>query len=129
MTDNTTGNSDAWLTLTPKFPVETILREAENQSPFTPEETVALERLKASGLPPILRPEILVEILGISPKLLSAMAHVPGNYYRFFTIPKRNGTLRSISSPRVFLKVVQTWILRNILQRIDLPEFVTGFIP
>jgi len=57
------------------------------------------------------------------------MAHAPEKYYRQFKLPKRGGGIRFIDSPRVFLKVVQRWILQNILYNQKLPNFVTGFVP
>jgi retron-type reverse transcriptase len=57
------------------------------------------------------------------------MGHAPEKYYREFEIPKKTGGMRKISTPRVFLKTVQRWILLNILYKRPLPEFVTGFTP
>jgi hypothetical protein len=53
--------------------------------------------------------------LGISPRLLTSFMHRPTKHYREFTIGKRGGGDRLISSPRVFLKVVQHWILDYFL--------------
>lgn len=56
------------------------------------------------------------------------MAHVPARYYRYFKIKKKGGGQREISTPRVFLKTVQRWILMNILEKEDIPPYVTGFV-
>jgi retron-type reverse transcriptase len=53
--------------------------------------------------------------LGISPHLISACIHAPANHYRHFTIPKKSGGERTISAPRVFLKVIQYWTLDYLL--------------
>jgi retron-type reverse transcriptase len=88
-----------------------------------------LDSLLERDVPPLIATEVLSLILGVSHKLLWAMASVPERYYRRFQIPKRNGGSREIATPRVFLKVVQRWILVNILYRRLLPLVVTGFAP
>src|SRR5262249_40855931 len=53
----------------------------------------------------------------------------PHLYYRSFSISKRAGGRRQIDAPRVFVKTIQKWILRNVLYTRQLPPFVTGFVP
>ncbi len=53
--------------------------------------------------------------LGVSPRLLTSFIHKPSGHYREFRIGKRGGGERLISAPRVFLKVVQYWILDYLL--------------
>ncbi|MCK5874796.1 MAG: retron St85 family RNA-directed DNA polymerase, partial [Alcanivoracaceae bacterium] len=48
--------------------------------------------------------------IGVTPRLLSSFVHKKENHYRTFSIPKRGGGYRTISSPRFFLKTVQYWI-------------------
>ena len=82
-------------------------------------------------LPPLLSPTILGIILGISPKLITAMTRHPRRNYpysRTFQIPKKSGGKRTILAPRRFLKAVQKYILRQILERQPLPLCVTGFV-
>ena len=94
------------------------------------EETI-FDRLVAAKLPPLLSPTILGNILGISPKLISSMARHPRRdypYYRTFKISKKSGGTRTILAPRRFLKAVQKYILRQILELQPLPPYVTGFV-
>jgi len=42
--------------------------------------------------------------------LLTSFIHKPANHYRTFTIGKKGGGEREISSPRFFLKTIQYWI-------------------
>ena len=56
--------------------------------------------------------------LGISPRLLTSFIHKPAHHYRTFEIGKRGGGSRVINSPKVFLKVVQYWILDYFLFRL-----------
>lgn len=53
--------------------------------------------------------------IGISPRLLTSFIHKPDNHYREFTIGKRGGGKRTISSPRLFLKTIQYWLLDYFL--------------
>ena len=44
------------------------------------------------------------------------MAYATSQFYRHFTILKKNGKTRDIYEPLPDLKYVQTWILENILE-------------
>ena len=88
----------------------------------------AFQRLSELGLPPIVSPTSLALLLGVSPKLISAMSLFPRKYYRAFDVRKRSGGKRRILAPRTYLKVVQRFILRRILEQKPLPSFVTGFV-
>jgi len=56
------------------------------------------------------------------------MARNPSRYYRRFPIEKRGGGERTILAPRTFLKAVQYYILRFILQKQQVSDFATGFV-
>ncbi len=51
---------------------------------------------------------------GISPGLITQIARNRARHYRTFEIRKRDGSMRVIESPRVFLKVIQ-WLLNNFV--------------
>jgi RNA-directed DNA polymerase len=120
--------TDVTPALIPPFPIAELV-QSQREDIFRKEsEETAYRDLLEAGLPPIANVRILSLIIGVSPKLLYAMAHAPAKYYREFTIPKRNGGVRQIATPRVFLKTVQRWILLNILYREGLPAYVTGFV-
>jgi retron-type reverse transcriptase len=53
--------------------------------------------------------------IGISPRLLSVLAHEPNRHYRSFSLPKKSGGTRAIDAPRFFLKTVQYWISDYLL--------------
>jgi RNA-directed DNA polymerase len=99
-------------------------------STVPPEESTksAIDQLIEAGLPPIPNPSMLGLILGVSPKLITAMAFFPKKYYREFHLAKASGGKRKIRAPRTFLKAVQKFILRSILQTQSLPPYVTGFV-
>lgn len=91
------------------------------------EKELALELFK-KGLPPLVSPDCIPFLFGVSPKLIGAMAEKNNAYYRHFEIPKRTGESRPIVTPRRFLKLVQRWILTNILQSIDISPIAMGFV-
>lgn len=55
---------------------------------------------------------------GVSPRLLTSFTHKPSRHYRQFNIGKRGGGLRIINSPKIFLKVLQYWLLDYFLFRL-----------
>lgn len=128
MQDHTTGLSDNGPHLTPPFPTQALLHLLESEFNPSEEDRLRISRLIARELPPLIRTEVLSLLLGVSHKLLYAMTTRTQAYYRVFDIPKKTGGTRTIATPRVFLKAVQKWILKNILYATELPEFVTGFV-
>lgn len=60
--------------------------------------------------------------IGISPRLLTSFIHKPIHHYRQFEIGKRGGGTRVISSPKIFLKVVQYWVLDYFLFNLPIHE-------
>lgn len=48
-------------------------------------------------------------------------------FYKTFTIAKKSGGVRIISHPSRELKALQSWILRNILDRLSVSKHSTGF--
>lgn len=60
--------------------------------------------------------------LGISPRLLTSFIHKPARHYRQFEIGKRGGGKRVISSPRLFLKVIQYWLHDYFLYQLPIHD-------
>jgi RNA-directed DNA polymerase len=125
--DFTTGMANSGLVPSP--PYEELLGSLVEQIDLNVEETTAYKHFVERSLPPLVRTEIFALILGVSHKLLFAIALRPERYYRTFNIQKRSGGKRQIDAPRVFVKTIQRWILGNILYRLHLPPFVTRFVP
>lgn len=65
--------------------------------------------------------------LGISPRLIGALLHQPEKHYRTFEIPKANGKVRQIQSPRTMMKVVQYFLLDYILFRLPVHPSATAY--
>lgn len=51
-----------------------------------------------------------------------------GSHYRTWTIPKRDGSARTITSPKRKLKAAQRWVLRNVLDRLPVHGAAHGFL-
>ncbi|MGZ6627856.1 MAG: reverse transcriptase family protein [Solirubrobacteraceae bacterium] len=49
--------------------------------------------------------------------------------YRYAAIPRRSGLPRVIEAPKLRLKEVQRWILREILDHVPVHEAALGFVP
>lgn len=72
---------------------------------------------------------VLGAMLGISPKLIQQIARRPARHYRSFELAKRGGGVRPIESPRVFLKVIQRFLLDYILHGLPVSDRVFSFRP
>lgn len=129
MTNFTTGSGDTRKLTTPLYPIPQGVEALSSELGLTADERELAQFLVSKDLPPLVRSEVLSLLLGVSHKLLYAMVKVPRKYYRVFEIPKKHGGSRQIATPRVFLKVVQKWMLTQILSRAHLPAYVTGFVP
>lgn len=92
------------------------------------EASEIIEHFRSINLPPVYSTGTLAVFLGISPKIIFSIRRNPRNHYRTFFIKKRSGKWREISSPRTYLKVIQWWIVDNILSKQSMHDFVFGFI-
>ncbi|QDC07876.1 hypothetical protein FHY55_00840 [Oceanicola sp. D3] len=92
---------------------------------FPDDETA---RFRELGLPPIPTTGALPLFLGISPKTIFSIRRRPRKHYRSFPLKKKDGTKRDIDTPRTYLKVIQWWILDNILNHVEIAENVFGFV-
>lgn len=92
---------------------------------FPENETV---RFRELGLPPIRRVGSLPLFLGISSKTIFSIRQSPHRHYRSFKLKKKDGNYREIDTPRTYLKVIQWWILDNLLNHVEISENVFGFV-
>lgn len=106
-----------------------LLKTIEKEFTLDNKELILAKKLLESGLPPLVRPEILSYLFGISYSLLLSMALSPELHYRRYRIPKARHGYRKIEAPRRFLKIVQRWIYDYILSNIPVPSSVHGFVP
>ena len=94
---------------------------------FPSEINAAIEFSEKTGLPYVNSSQHIAAYLGVSPSLIRQIIHRPSFHYREFPLVKADGSERKISTPKSYLKVVQWWILDNILRPRSLLPCVHGF--
>lgn len=87
-----------------------------------------IQRLAELGLPPVASIETLATIFGLNSGIIWSFINRPNKHYRIYTIPKGK-SVRTIASPRVGLKIIQTWIAFHLSRAIKFSDHVYGFIP
>lgn len=83
------------------------------------------------NIPPLIDIEDLSAFIGIDPELVAEICedqYKAAIHYREFKIKKRNGSARTIYAPRTYLKVIQWWILDNILNCVEFEKNIFGFV-
>ena len=72
--------------------------------------------------------ETLAEEIRLTEKLVFFLTEedAKGRYKKFY-IPKKDGTSREINAPCMSLKVIQRWVLENILYKVRVSQYSIGF--
>ncbi|MBZ4376995.1 reverse transcriptase family protein [Corallococcus sp. AS-1-6] len=90
------------------------------------------ERARQNGLPPLNTAEDLAKALGLSVSKLRGFAFHrdvdTGSNYVTWSIPKRTGGERTITSPKPELKEAQRWVLSNVVERLPVHGAAHGFV-
>lgn len=96
------------------------------------ERDLRLARAKDNGLSALDTPDALAKGLGVTiPELRWLAFHrivEAQSHYHFWTIPKRDGTKRSITAPKHELKAAQRWLLRNVFEKLPVHQAAHGFL-
>lgn len=104
--------------------------DAEDEDKWDVEN--ANKRLLENQLPAITKAKQLAEALGITVAELRWLCYhreaSSSSHYTRFEIAKRSGAMREIWAPRPMLKQAQTWILREILERLLVHGAAHGFL-
>ncbi len=87
-----------------------------------------LNRLIENSLPILLKFENFEFLFKIKKEILALIYKDSRKFYRTFTIPKRNGSLRFIQSPLPLLQYIQRYILDGILSKIITHNNAFGFV-
>jgi RNA-directed DNA polymerase len=91
-----------------------------------------LEKLREAGLPVLATPADVALALGITiPRLRWLAFHSDAatlTHYVRFTVPKKSGGMRELSSPHRSLAAAQRWIFQNILERLTTHPAAHGFV-
>lgn len=95
---------------------------------ITDEESLHIKSLAADGLPPITSPRVLAAMIGVNEGLIWSMNNRQSRHYRTFSIPKGSGQ-RTITAPRVALKIIQKWLSIRLQAIYQPPPHVFGFVP
>lgn len=105
-----------------------ILLREEKESLRRQKEKCDQARLKEYRLPLCGSHKAMARLMGISVKKLRFLAFSrKTSHYTRFQIPKKIGGKRDISTPIPQLKQAQEWILKNILERLELHNAAHGF--
>ncbi|RKG63871.1 RNA-directed DNA polymerase [Corallococcus sp. CA054B] len=90
------------------------------------------ERARQNGLPTLNNAEDLAKALGLSVSKLRGFAFHrdvdTGSNYVTWSIPKRTGGERTITSPKPELKEAQRWVLSNVVERLPVHGAAHGFV-
>ena len=83
--------------------------------------------LQLFGLPLIESLDDFSRVSRLSKKFLYLNSRGSDSSYITYSIRKKNGKLREISQPTRKLKAIQSWILKNILERLEVSSASKGF--
>jgi RNA-directed DNA polymerase len=83
---------------------------------------------RSINLPSLHSMDDLSVMLRLSNTLLYYLTKFPDKQYRYFSIPKKNGKKRDIYSPNRSLRIVQKWILINILYKVRVSSRAMAFV-
>ncbi len=86
------------------------------------------EKLFSQNLPVIFDVKHFAMLVGYKVEYVYRMAFAQKKFYRHFTIEKRNGTERNIDEPLPDLKIIQRWILDEILFHIQISKYAKAFV-
>lgn len=84
-------------------------------------------KLNMLGLPVIQSIDDFSVLTHISKYTIYQLSHYSDKYYKTFEIPKKSGGKRTICQPSKKLKGLQSWILVNILNKIQVSPSCKGF--
>ena len=87
-----------------------------------------LMKLIMSECPVIISIRHLAYVLDVDLDTLRTMINHPSSFYYEYSIPKRSGGFRLISSPYPVLLRVQRWINESILSKVNVNSSAKGFI-
>lgn len=89
------------------------------------------EKLTRLGLPVLHTAAEVAAALEIETKTLAWLTYHRGadfvDHYHHFTIPKKRGGRREISSPKTKLRMAQSWLLENVLAKQEIHEAAMAF--
>lgn len=116
-----------------KRKAEEILHLGEDASSTLNDLASRQERLAKWGLPDFPTHRALAESMGITVGELRFLSYGRKvskiSHYRRFLMPKKRGGHRLISAPMPRLKQAQSWVLEQVLNKVELHDKAHGFRP
>jgi len=95
---------------------------------ISPQELEIAQLLVEKHLPPVTSISSLALLFGYSEQFIGTLEQRTHRYYRHFKIPKGR-RFRNISTPRISLKVIQSWFGLHLSRAIRFQDHIHGFIP
>lgn len=83
--------------------------------------------LRNFGLPVLSSLEDIATSTRLSASFIKYYLFETDSHYKVYSLPKKSGGVRIIAQPSRNLKAIQSWILRNILDRLSSSENSKGF--
>lgn len=91
------------------------------------------QRLERLELPILSTAAELANAIGITTSDLAWLTYHRGvssiDHYHRFTIPKRGGGTRNVSSPKTRMRQAQAWVLHEVLSKIEIHQAAMAFRP
>ncbi len=104
----------------------------DDQSPDKLDVDGREERAKDNQLTDLSTPEALAKALGLTISRLRWLTYHrevdTGTHYRRWQIPKRDGSMRTITAPKRHMKAAQRWALRNVWDKLPVHGAAHGFL-
>ncbi len=104
----------------------------DDQSPDKLDPDRQEERAKDNQVSDLSSPEALANGLGVTISRLRWLTFHrevdTATHYRRWQIPKRDGSMRTITAPKKYLKAAQRWALRNVFDKLPVHGNSHGFL-
>ena len=111
------------------FSRDSLLKELENTNVEYKKVIIEYtDNLLKKDLPVIYSLNHFAGILGLDLSELKTIIHNIDGYYAYYLIKKKHGGKRRIVTPYRNLKMIQTWILHEILNKIPVHSQSKGFV-
>lgn len=87
----------------------------------------SIYHLKNLGLPALTSLDEFAHVMKLGPNTVRSLSISSNSLYKTYKEPKKSGGFREIAQPCRELKAVQSWILRNILDKLNCSPYSKGF--
>ncbi|WCG06127.1 retron St85 family RNA-directed DNA polymerase (plasmid) [Vagococcus lutrae] len=112
--------------------LETLILKLKESNNYTDDQleyySAYAKKIHDLGYPIIFDVNHLSQLTGISYAYIYKVTNSnKKNFYKHFSIPKQDGSTRQILSPFPSLKIIQNWILKNILEKTKVSNFAKAY--